>query len=128
MHILVVEDDGDLGMFIQEVLSLHNYTVYLAATGKEALKLSKTNPLIKLILLDFTLPDISAKVFLSELSKSNFTTHPKIILASGWDNIATLSSELAVDAFIKKPFGVSELLEMVRAFCKAPAVVQSTAV
>jgi len=77
--ILIVEDQPLLEKTIQHLLSLWGYLPYSARTGGAAIEVARRESL-DLILLDNTLPDMTAFHLLKRLKKELFLAHVPIIL------------------------------------------------
>lgn len=112
-HIMIVEDDVNIGNMLQEALRLEGYEVSRAYSGTEALMLlEKGRP--DLILLDLMLPGLSGEEVLPKLD--GILT---IVMSakSDIDNKVKLLYEGASD-YITKPFVLSELLARISALLR----------
>ena len=112
-HILVVDDDINIGDLLQEALEGEGYRVSRAYSGTEAvLALEQARP--DLVLLDLMLPGIDGYQVCRELrTKSNV---PIIMLsAKGEIFDKVLGLELGADDYIIKPFDSKELVARVKA-------------
>jgi two-component system KDP operon response regulator KdpE len=111
--VLVVDDEQAILRFLRVALESQAYTVFEAATGREALSdASARKP--DIIILDLGLPDIDG-VEVTRLLRQ-WTQIPIIILSvrgSEGDKIAALDA--GADDYLTKPFGVGELLARLRA-------------
>ena len=104
-HILVVDDDTDIGNLLEETLTAQGYTVSRAYSGTEALlRLQAQTP--DLILLDLMLPGLSGEQLLPQISGI-----PVIVVSAkiDLDNKVSLLLNGAAD-YITKPFHMKELL------------------
>ena len=113
--ILFVEDEQLLREVVQSTLEANGYTVLLATNGQDAVEIYKKQYKdIALVLSDIGLPKLGGIDVYAMLKEIN--TNIKIIFASGFISQET-KSELfkeGVKGFIQKPYGVSEVLQMVR--------------
>lgn len=103
-HILIVDDDIDIGNLIEEMLKQKGYTVSRAYSGTEALLvLSQKKP--DLILLDLMLPGLSGEEVLPKIKDI-----PVIVISAKVDVQDKISLLLggAVD-YVTKPFHLEEL-------------------
>ena len=113
--ILFVEDEQLLREVIQSVLETNGYKVLLANNGREAVEIYKKEYKdIALVLSDMGLPKLGGRDVYAMLKEIN--PHIKIIFASGFISQETRSElyKEGVKGFIMKPYGVHEVLHMVR--------------
>jgi signal transduction histidine kinase len=112
-RLLVIEDNTDLVRFIGEVLSAH-YSVMSATDGESGIRLAQQF-LPDVIMCDLMMPGMSGFDVLERLRSLEETCHiPVIVLSARQDAEArTLARSRGADAFLSKPFQVSELLAAV---------------
>jgi two-component system KDP operon response regulator KdpE len=112
LRVLVVDDEPPIRRFLHASLSAHNYTIYEAVNGQDAL-LQALNVRPDLIILDLSLPDFDGIEVTQRLRE--WTKIPIIILSvrgQEGDKIAALDA--GADDYLTKPFGVGELLARMR--------------
>jgi two-component system, OmpR family, response regulator VicR len=112
-HILVVEDEPDMARILEDNLVFEGYTVTIAGSGREALRILDTAT-IALVLLDLRLPDVDGFDLCRELSK-NASAPPIIIVSArsqGEDKVRGFG--VGADDYVTKPFDVKELLARIR--------------
>jgi two-component system KDP operon response regulator KdpE len=112
-RILVVDDEPQIHRFLRPSLSAAGYEVFVAYTGREALKSAATaSP--EAIVLDLGLPDMDGKAVIAELR--GWTKVPILVLSARdreAEKIAAL--DMGANDYINKPFGIGELLARLRA-------------
>src|ERR1700720_3998975 len=115
---LIIEDDPDIAESVRYNLESAGFTVVVAPTGEEGLKLAldaQTPPVV--IVLDLMLPGMNGMELCRRLRRENQTRRIPIIMltakTSEADRIAGL--DLGADDYIAKPFSVRELMARVRA-------------
>ena len=119
--ILVVEDYASLRQLIRRMLEPAGYTVLLAGTGNEALRLieSHKGP-VHLVLTDVVMPGISGLVLAARIGE----THPemRVIFTTGYTDDALLRNGINTDVerFLAKPYTKEALLDAVRTVLDAP--------
>ena len=104
-HILIIDDDLDIGNVLEEILKNEGYSVSRAYSGTEAVfVLSQSRP--DLILLDLMLPGLSGEEVLPYIKGI-----PVIVMSAkvDVDNKVELLLGGAVD-YVTKPFHTKELL------------------
>jgi len=113
LRILVVDDEKAIRSFLRMSLSSYGYSIFEAATGKEALNEAvSSHP--DIIILDLGLPDIDGMEVISRIRKR--TKIPIIILSvrdEPSEKIAALNA--GADDYLTKPFSTGELLARLRA-------------
>ena len=113
--ILIVDDEESLRTLGEQILKRSGYTVLTASNGEDALALYvQKKDQIDLVLLDLIMPGIDGRRCLEEILQINPAA--KVAIASGY-SINSPSRKAALDrakGFINKPFGVKEMLKIVR--------------
>ena len=114
MHILIIEDDLDLGFALQQALKADGISSEWLRRAKDAPVLF-TAPSYDCILLDLTLPDGAGLDLLARWRKAGVTLPVIIITARSAldDRLAGLDG--GADDFIVKPFATAELVSRIRA-------------
>ena len=113
-NILLIEDEPFLREITQKSLNFLGYDVDTTENGVEGLKAFKNSPQkYDLVILDMIMPKMNGKECFHELKK--IEPNLKIILASGFylDNELEDLKKLGLSGFIKKPFQVAELSELI---------------
>jgi two-component system cell cycle sensor histidine kinase/response regulator CckA len=113
--ILLVEDNLQVRDLTQAILERLGYTVVVAETGQEALKvLGQDHAPVHLVLTDVVMPGMSGRDLLTKVSKAYPRT--KALLMSGYteDLIANRDVLEARVNFLQKPFSVEALARKVR--------------
>jgi len=107
--VLVVDDELDIREAVTEVLSYEGHEVITACEGTEALrKCQALQP--DLVLLDLMMPGMNGWEFrLAQLRDPTIADIPVVVLSA----LGRVSSIDAL-AFLPKPFGLDDLLDLVR--------------
>jgi two-component system response regulator CpxR len=114
--ILVVDDEEDLRGLIVQILKMDGYEIVEARDGVEALKALEaaklSNASVDLLMTDGNMPRMNGAVLMGKAKP--LYPEMKIMLVSagipGIEDLTTLGAE-----FLKKPFGVKDLQDKVRA-------------
>lgn len=112
--ILVVEDDQDTRFLYAEVLQSEGYQVLEASDGTSALEVLKANPAIGLILLDLTMPGMSASEFLAKQKEASKADPIPVITISGRSDTQAQSTQMGANDFLLKPFDIDQLVDKVK--------------
>jgi len=108
-RILIVEDEPDMARGLQFNLEARGYDVTIAANGEIGLQAAATvNP--DLVLLDVMLPKRDGYDVCRTLRKSHPGLPIVMLTAKGQEDDVVLGLKLGADDYVKKPFGVAELI------------------
>jgi two-component system chemotaxis response regulator CheY len=112
---ILVVDDSKLIHKMFEVL-LRQFSLVHAHDGLEALQCLGTHSEIDLVLLDINMPKMSGLEFLNQIKSDNvFKEIPVVIISTeGKEEDTIRGLEAGAAAYIKKPFGNQELLEVIQ--------------
>jgi two-component system, cell cycle sensor histidine kinase and response regulator CckA len=111
--ILIVEDEDLLRQAVSKVLAKKGYSVIEAKDGSVALEvIADPQKLVNVILLDLTLPGISSRQVLAE-SKRLRPQMKAIVTSAYTEQMAADLLTRRFDGFIRKPYQVAELMELV---------------
>ncbi|MCO4753941.1 MAG: response regulator [Bacteriovoracaceae bacterium] len=119
--VLVVDDENDIGDFIQEILWLNDIPAQACSDSEKALELISTGRYSCLI-TDIAMPKLNG-IELSKLAKELFP-NIKIICVSSYSEM--MKEDLAsvkIDHYFPKPFSTNELVECVKARPRKEAVI-----
>ncbi|MDO4866242.1 MAG: response regulator transcription factor [Clostridia bacterium] len=114
--ILCVDDEPNILDLLTFNLEMSGYETISSHYGRDAISLA-ADAVPALIILDLGLPDASGLDVLKALRASPVTIDiPVIVLTASDSEVDTvLAFELGADDYVKKPFGVRELLARVKA-------------
>ena len=118
-RVLVVDDEPAIRRFLRSVLSSHDYLVFEASNGEEAISQVKAER-PDVVVLDLGLPDLDG-VEVTRLLRS-WTSLPIIILSvrdREQDKIAALDA--GADDYLTKPFGSGEFIARLRSALRRAA-------
>lgn len=113
--ILIAEDDPNILISLEFLLSNAGYRVITAAHGKAALKtLDHESP--TLLVLDVMLPAIDGLEICKRVRANPALTKSKVLMLSarGRESEIAEGLKLGADAYMTKPFATRELLAKVR--------------
>ena len=109
--ILVVEDNVLIREALEAALTTSGFPVKLAAHGQQALDLVEMQR-PSLVFLDMNLPVMDGWAFYRELHARGFD--PPVIIMTTGGNGATIAKQLGASGHLDKPFGLPELLAVIR--------------
>lgn len=122
-RILVVDDELEIVRALQRSLVAHDYEVFAAGSGEEALEaVERHRP--DLILLDLGLPGISGLEVCKRVRAES--SLPIIVLSvKDTERDKVLALDLGADDYVSKPFGINEVLARIRVALRHSAQVQA---
>jgi DNA-binding response OmpR family regulator len=129
-HILIIEDDPDLGSRLKKNLELEGYRVSLVSDGRSGLDAARAGS-ADLILLDLMLPLLDGIHILMALRRDLNSVPVIILTAKGKEAQRLEGFRAGCDDYLVKPFSLMELIARVRAvlrrsgFRETPGIVNS---
>ena len=112
---ILIADDSKLMHKMFDVL-LRQFTLVHAHDGLEALQCLRDHAGIDLILLDMNMPGMSGLEFLMRVKDDPAFAHLPVLLivSEGEEEDTVKGLHAGASAYIRKPFGSSELLEAIQ--------------
>jgi len=118
--ILVIEDDKHIRDTICYILEEESYEVISSGDSKILKSINTMKP--DLILLDNWLTewksDATGQQLSKELKSNPSTKHIPIIIISAVSNIKEIAEAGLADSYMRKPFDMAELVDMVKKYIK----------
>ncbi len=110
--LIVVEDDQGLNRLIQKRLQRQSFNVAGAYTGAEGIQLARTLP-DALLLIDYTLPDMTGKEIVLTLNRDKHITPFIVITGQGDERTAVEMMKLGARDYLVKDANFLDLLPSV---------------
>jgi DNA-binding response OmpR family regulator len=114
--ILVIEDDKDIRDTIVYILQEENYEVIASEDSKILKSINDHKP--DLVLLDNWLTDwksdANGQQLSKELKSNPATSHIPVIIISAVSNIKEIAEAGLADGYLRKPFDLNELIQIVK--------------
>ena len=119
MHVLVAEDDRDIGELISRYIQKNGWTAHLTPSGTDALAYARQQP-VDLAILDLMLPGMTGLEICRALRSDARTAAIPIIMvtAKAEESDRIVGLELGADDYVAKPFSPNELIARVRALLR----------
>ena len=118
--ILVIEDDKDIRDMIVCILEEEGYELISSGDSKILKTINQIKP--DLLLMDNWLTewksDANGQQLSKELKSNPETNHIPIIIISAVSNIKEIAEDGLADSYLKKPFDMTELVNMVKKYIK----------
>ncbi len=114
-HILLIEDDVNLGLLLEHMLSKH-YQVSILNDGYAALNWLASGNMPNLIMADVDMPGLGSAQLLENIKVSGFYRHLPIVILSGKSDLDKAEGlvKQGADAVLQKPFSREELFELLQ--------------
>lgn len=121
VRVLVAEDDAATASLLREHLERGGYDTEVASDGLEALSLCEACP-PHLVILDWMLPRLSG-IEVCRALRERAASSPIVLMLTARDDEEDALAAFAagIDDFVRKPFGVRELLLRVQALVRLGA-------
>ena len=117
MHIILVEDDAQLGTAIKRALERLAYTVTWLRNGREAL-IAMRDETADLVLLDLGLPGKDGLEVLVEARRAHVTTPVLVMTARDGVEARVSGLDAGADDYLTKPFHLDELGARIRSLTR----------
>jgi two-component system phosphate regulon response regulator PhoB len=118
--ILVIEDDKDIRETIVYILEEENYEVIASENSRILKSINTHKP--NLVLLDNWLTDwksdANGQQLSKELKSNPATSHIPVIIISAVSNIKEIAEAGLADGYLRKPFDLVELVDIVKKHIK----------
>jgi DNA-binding response OmpR family regulator len=113
--ILIVDDEQDILLFLEAVLSDEGYRVLTASRGEELFALLERG-LPDLILLDMLLSGTDGRAIIRRLKSQAATASVPVLLVSAHPRAEQEALDSGGDGFLAKPFDIDEVIEKVASY------------
>jgi DNA-binding response OmpR family regulator len=120
-HVLLVEDDPNLGLIVQEHLQLNGFEVALCENGEAALAAFRPDR-FALCLVDVMMPRMDGFSFAREIRRRDKTVPLIFLTAKSLKEDKIEGFRIGCDDYITKPFSVEELLLRIQAVLRRSGV------
>ena len=109
IQVLVADDEEGMTVKLADYLGSRGYVPFQAKDGREAVDLVQENPLMRLVLLDVSMPRMGGLEALRQIM--NRPTHPDVIMMTGVADREVAKQALGAGAFdsVLKPFDLGSI-------------------
>lgn len=116
--ILVVDDNDGIRDTLQLLFEYEGYSVQLAANGSEALELLRASATPRIVLLDWSMPDLTGERVLQIVAADAVLAQRHVYIVMSATAPATLHPDgvppTLITARVEKPFDIGTLRDVVR--------------
>jgi DNA-binding response OmpR family regulator len=117
MRALLIEDDPELGEFLENHLPKQGFAVDRAAAGREGLRLAALHE-YDIAILDFYLPDLTGEAVLVSLIRMLPCAPVLMLTVFAGASMKVRLLSLGADDYLEKPFSFDELVARMRALMR----------
>jgi two-component system, cell cycle response regulator len=117
MKVLVIDDDPVTRLMLERLLTLRGYSVLTAINGEEGYHVLQTEDPPKLAIVDWMMPGMSGPELCRRLRERRNAHRTHIIMLTGkrGDDHVVVGLNAGADDYVRKPFGIDELVARLRA-------------
>lgn len=108
LEVLIVDDNEDITILLQDIVSMENHQVTVAGNGERA-KAAIDEKQFDLAFCDLSLPDISGWEVVEYLKTHSPGTPVAIISGLGDTGVDDSTHNNSIDVILKKPFKINEI-------------------
>ena len=113
--VLIYDDDIEILKVCKVILESQNYRVETLSSCENILEDIETmKP--DVILMDLWIPQIGGENAIKIMHQNPLTNHIPVILFSANDEIEKISKRINANAFLKKPFDIDTLRQIIKNF------------
>jgi CheY-like chemotaxis protein len=111
--IMIIEDDFETQFLFTELLESEGYKVVSKTSGKEALEYISAGGKSDLIFMDLNFPGGTPEEFTTQMRSFDHAKNTPLVIVSGKTDIADYAQRLQAISFLKKPFDLDPLLNLI---------------
>lgn len=114
IHVLLVEDEQTLAMIIKDTLEVQDFDIRTAKNGEEGLRLFfDSRP--DVIVADVMMPRMDGFTMVKQIRQTDKTTPVLFLTARSAVTDVVTGFEIGANDYLKKPFGMQELMIRIKA-------------
>jgi DNA-binding NtrC family response regulator len=121
--VLIIDDDFVSRLILKKTMQKHDFEIFEAENGEQALEILKNNEHIVLVSLDLNMPVMDGYAFLYEVNKSALKNRLKIFITScsGRNEFIRTTEMNAIDTvsvagYFEKPFIMERFADTLLAY------------
>lgn len=109
--IVIVDDEPNIVMTLEYTFKKHNFEVYIARDGSEALEILQT-VVPDVIMLDVMMPKVDGYQTLKLIKDNKELRHTKVVFLTAKNKASDIEKglKLGADKYLTKPFSVKKIV------------------
>ena len=117
-RVLIIDDEPDVRELFQDILKAAGFDAVVAESGAEGLAVLRSDPQIRVVLLDLLMPEMDGWRFRHhQLSHPQFAAIPTVIV-TGAPLGGAAHDQLQAAAYLSKPVPREQLIGAVAKYCE----------
>jgi CheY-like chemotaxis protein len=117
-RVLIIDDEPDVRELFQDILKGAGFDAVVAESGAEGLAVLRSDPQIRVVLLDLLMPEMDGWRFRHhQLSHPQFAAIPTVIV-TGAPLASAAHEQLQAAAYLSKPVPREQLIGAVAKYCE----------
>jgi len=114
--IVIVDDEPNIVMTLEYAFKKHDYKVYIARDGSEALEILK-RVIPEVIILDIMMPKVDGYQTLKLIKENNKLNNTKVVFLTAKNKASDIEKglKLGADKYLTKPFSVKKIVSEINA-------------
>ncbi|WP_339623846.1 response regulator [uncultured Winogradskyella sp.] len=114
--IIIVDDEPNIVMTLEYTFKKHNFEVYIARDGSEALEILKS-VIPDVIMLDVMMPKVDGYQTLKLIKENKQLKHTKVVFLTAKNKASDIEKglKLGADKYLTKPFSVKKIVSEINA-------------
>lgn len=114
VRVLIIEDEPEISMILEEVLTEEGYEVTAISDGISGLKHLRDYPHPGIVLIDLFIPGISGKGVIEAMRKDpELMEIPVVIMTGAVPSLRDFPDDVNYQALLSKPFDLAEVIRIV---------------
>ena len=113
--IVIVDDEPNIVMTLEYTFKKHNFEVYIARDGSEALEILE-EVIPDVIMLDVMMPKVDGYQTLKSIKENNKLKDTKVVFLTAKNKASDIEKglKLGADKYITKPFSVKKIVSEIK--------------
>jgi CheY-like chemotaxis protein len=117
--VLVIDDEPSIASLVSEIIESYGHEVCLAFNGQQGRDLIKQR-YFDLIISDIMMPHMTGRELLNFVRSQPALARTRFILMSAVAHLSRQESKYQPDAFLVKPFDITQIDELVETYLPEP--------
>ncbi|MCA0133463.1 response regulator transcription factor [Winogradskyella alexanderae] len=113
--IVIVDDEPNIVMTLEYTFKKHDFEVYIARDGSEALQILK-DVIPDVIILDVMMPKVDGYQTLKIIKENNKLNNTKVVFLTAKNKASDIEKglKLGADKYLTKPFSVKKIVSEIK--------------